>query len=189
MDKAPVLIAEQLLEVVKRAFSTDTPSTPQLTPLEAHESKHEIEDLCGRLLRSVLGPLEYTTLLAGMFLPNLPARGSLLLVESCQESSALGFVTQLGVADLLGDKEMSIQQMSETLGVKIKYLSECHTRCPFSCFLCGILEVAMSCVSKHGYFDEIKSETSSSMMYRNNDLSNVLRECHSTSLKDAVGFM
>lgn len=188
MDKAPVLIAEQLLEVVKRAFSTNTPDIPQLTLLEAYESKHKVEDLCSQLLRSVLGPLEYTTLLAGVFLSYLPNHYLLLRVESCQESSALGFVTQLGVADLLGDKEMSIQEISETVGVKTKYLSGCHTRCTFSDLFMRISEVAMSCVAKHGYFDEIKTETPSSN-YRNNDLSNVLRECHPSSLKDAIGFM
>ncbi len=129
MDKAPILIAEQLLDVVRRTYSTDTLGSPQLSPLEAYESKHEIEDLCGRLLRSVLGPLEYTTLLAGVFPFYLSTPGSLLHLESCQESSALGFVTQTGVADLLEDKEMSVQEISQTLGVKTKYLSECNNRC------------------------------------------------------------
>ncbi|KAF9446748.1 S-adenosyl-L-methionine-dependent methyltransferase [Macrolepiota fuliginosa MF-IS2] len=156
MDQTPVLIAEELLKLVKRTYVTtpDTPTNP-LSPFEAYKSKYQIEDLCGQLLRSVLGPLGYTSLLA----------------ESCQESSALGFVTQLSIADLLGDKTMTVQEISDAVGVKVKYL-----------------KVAMSCVTKHGYFDEIDA-TSSSPAYRNNELSGVLKENHPTSLKEAVCFM
>lgn len=69
MAKTPVLIAEQLLELVKKAYATDDASSqPQMSPSEAHESKYQIEDLCGQLLRSVLGPLGYTALLAGEYL-------------------------------------------------------------------------------------------------------------------------
>ncbi|XP_006459129.1 hypothetical protein AGABI2DRAFT_134649 [Agaricus bisporus var. bisporus H97] len=106
-------------------------------------------------MRSVLGPLGYTTLLA----------------ESCQESSALGFITELGVADLLGENAMTVNEMSNALGVKEKYL-----------------KVALSCITKHGYFDEVDTG-SGSLAYRNNVFSNVLKADHPTSLRDAIGFM
>lgn len=43
--------------------------------------------------------------------------------ESCQESSALGFISELDVPDALGDASMSIEELSEALAVKSKYLS------------------------------------------------------------------
>ncbi|KAF9445422.1 S-adenosyl-L-methionine-dependent methyltransferase [Macrolepiota fuliginosa MF-IS2] len=155
MDQTPVPIAEQLLELIRQTYTTDDTTANPLSPLEAHEPRHQIEDLCGQLLRTVLGPLGYTTLLA----------------ESCQESSALGFVTQLGIADLLGNQTMTVQEISDIVGVKAKYL-----------------KVAMSCVTKHGYFDEVDA-TSGLPAYRNNDLSSILKEGHPTSLKEAVCFM
>lgn len=39
----------------------------QLSASDAYQAKYLIEDLCGKLLRSVLGPLEYTILLAGQY--------------------------------------------------------------------------------------------------------------------------
>ncbi|KAF9446750.1 S-adenosyl-L-methionine-dependent methyltransferase [Macrolepiota fuliginosa MF-IS2] len=158
MDKTPILIAEQLLKIVKRTYGADDVlSGSQLSPSEVHDSKYQIEDLCGQLLRSVLGPLGYTVLLA----------------ESCQESSALGFVTALGVPDLLGDdKSMSAQEISDALGVRSKYL-----------------KVAMSCLTKHGYFDEAKAHATDVVAYRNNELSSILKESHPSTLKDAVGFI
>ncbi len=50
-------------------------------------------------------------------------------------------------------------------------------------------EVAMSCLIKHGYFDEAIEGASSSLAYRNNEMSNILKGSHPNSLKDAVGFM
>lgn len=125
MDQTPVLIAEKLLELVKRTY---TPNDPQPSSFEAYEAKYQIEDLCGQLLRSSLGPLGYTALLAGEFSsPPLPGFRLTAMQESCQESSALGFVAQLGVADLLGNETMTVPEMSEALGVKTKYLSEYNT--------------------------------------------------------------
>lgn len=66
MNEAPILIASQLLELVKKTYGASTiSSNPPLSPLEVFDSKYQIEDLCGQLLRTVLGPLAYTTLLAG----------------------------------------------------------------------------------------------------------------------------
>jgi hypothetical protein len=45
----------------------------------------------------------------------------------------------------------------------------------------------MSCLSKHNYFDEIGGF--GTRLYRNNHLSEILREDHPESVKDAVGFM
>lgn len=47
----------------------------------------------------------------------------------------------------------------------------------------------MSCLTRHGYFEEVEATTTSSPAYRNNELSSILRENHASSLKDAVGFM
>lgn len=127
MDSNPVLVAERLLELVKRIYAPTDSDTPQLSPFEAHETKYEVEDLCGQLLRSVLGPLAYTALLAGkpskLGAANCCSKDT---KESCQESSALGFVTELGVADLLGERSMTVQDISQALGVRPKYLSECY---------------------------------------------------------------
>ncbi|KAF5359577.1 hypothetical protein D9756_003163 [Leucocoprinus leucothites] len=156
MAQDPVSIAEDLLRLVKKVYpGKDNLVNQQLNPFEAYEAKYEIEDRCGLLLRTVLGPLGYTTLLA----------------ESCQESSALGFVTELGVADFLEDRIMTVDKIAEELGVKTKFL-----------------KVALSCVTKHGYFEEIDAH-SASPAYRNNDLSSILRKDHPTSLKDSIGFM
>ncbi|XP_006459128.1 hypothetical protein AGABI2DRAFT_116080 [Agaricus bisporus var. bisporus H97] len=156
MNEAPILIASQLLELVKKTYGASTiSSNPPLSPLEVFDSKYQIEDLCGQLLRTVLGPLAYTTLLA----------------ESCQESSALGFITTLGVPDLLGDTTMSLSEISDALGVNAKYL-----------------KVALNCLTRHGYFHEAVGP-SGSLTYRNNELSSVLKETHPTSVKNAVGFI
>ncbi len=62
MDNSQIPIAEQLLELVKRVYApVDVVSTSWLSPSETYETKYLIEDLCGKLLRSVLGPLGYTT--------------------------------------------------------------------------------------------------------------------------------
>ena len=45
----------------------------------------------------------------------------------------------------------------------------------------------MSCLSKHNYFDEVGGF--GTRLYRNNHLSEILREGHPESVKDAVGFM
>lgn len=66
MAQSPVRIAESLLDLVKKTYPNESAEPDaQLSPSEAHESKYQIEDLCGQLLRSVLGPLGYTVLLAG----------------------------------------------------------------------------------------------------------------------------
>ncbi|KAJ7186476.1 S-adenosyl-L-methionine-dependent methyltransferase [Mycena filopes] len=103
------------------------------------------------LLRVVMGPLQYTALIA----------------ESCQESQALYFVTQFGIADLIGDSALSLVEISEKTGVETQFLG-----------------VVMNCLSGLGYFDE-----DAAGRYRNNSLSAVLREDHPNSMKSAIGFV
>lgn len=68
METSPISIAEQLLELVRRVYvPVAVGPNPRLSASEIYETKYLIEDLCGKLLRSVLGPLEYTTLLAGQY--------------------------------------------------------------------------------------------------------------------------
>ncbi|KAF8079201.1 S-adenosyl-L-methionine-dependent methyltransferase [Lyophyllum atratum] len=147
----PVTIAEQLLQLTKANFDT---SSPQNDPLAQYNAKIRVQDLCDQLLQSVLGRLEYTILLA----------------ESCQESSALGFVTTLGVPDIIGDETMTVTQLSEASGADPRFLS-----------------TAMSCLTKHRYFEEVGGFGTD--VYRNNDSSDILREGHSDSVKDAVGLI
>jgi hypothetical protein len=46
----------------------------------------------------------------------------LLLSESCQESSALHFVTSLGIADLIGDGEATLAELSKKADVEPQFL-------------------------------------------------------------------
>ncbi|RDB19401.1 O-methyltransferase SfmM3 [Hypsizygus marmoreus] len=152
----PVYIAEEILRLTQSAFappSTD-PAGAHVDPLALYDAKIRMQDLCDTLLQSVLGRLEYTVLLA----------------ESCQESSALGFVTTLGIADIIGDGTASVDELSDKSGADAQFLS-----------------IAMSCLSKHGYFEEVGGF--GTKIYRNNALSEILREGHPESVKDAVGFV
>lgn len=71
-NASPIALAEQLLELVKSIHSTDNaaksavsgggaPSSTQAV----YDAKHRVAETCDALMRSVLGPLEYTVLLAG----------------------------------------------------------------------------------------------------------------------------
>ena len=44
--------------------------------------------------------------------------------ESCHESSALRLVSELGVADIIGDDVKSISDISKETDVDVRYLSE-----------------------------------------------------------------
>lgn len=52
---------------------------------------------------------------------------------------------------------------------------------------CSFSGIALSTLLKHNYFEEVGGF--GARVYRNNELSNVLREDHPESVKDAVGFM
>ena len=66
----PIILAEQLLELVKSVYTADNtrhdgvPSA-DIPSQAAHNAKYRIAETCDELMRSVLGPLEYTVLLAG----------------------------------------------------------------------------------------------------------------------------
>jgi len=65
-----VEFAEQLLVVVKAlavnpSANGEANSLRPLTPLEAYQAQGKAEDLCTKVLQSVLGPSAYTLLIAG----------------------------------------------------------------------------------------------------------------------------
>lgn len=90
--------------------------------------------------------------------------------ESCHESSALHFVTCLGIADLIGDGEATLAELSTKSGVYSQYLG-----------------VVMSCVLGRGYFEEVGGF--GSRVYKNNLMSQILREDEPSTLKSAIGLM
>ncbi|KZW02262.1 S-adenosyl-L-methionine-dependent methyltransferase [Exidia glandulosa HHB12029] len=140
-----VAVAERLLALVKTFAAAPTDSK------DAYTGALDVQRTCDELLRTVVGPLEYTVLIA----------------ESCQESSALHFVTQLGVADIIGEGSASLTELSERTGADARFLG-----------------VVMSCLRGRGYFVEDAPQ-----VYKNNALSEVLRESHPSSMKSAVGFV
>ncbi|KAF7346966.1 S-adenosyl-L-methionine-dependent methyltransferase [Mycena venus] len=95
-----VAVAEHLLALVKAR------SVSQANSTEFYDKGIEVQATCDRLLRAVMGPLEYTALMA----------------ESCQESQALHFVTSLDIADIIGDGSLSVAEISEKTGVDTQFL-------------------------------------------------------------------
>ncbi|EIN08722.1 S-adenosyl-L-methionine-dependent methyltransferase [Punctularia strigosozonata HHB-11173 SS5] len=140
-----VAVAEQLLELVKKRTTSPPDST------EFYDEGLAIQATADKLLRTVMGPLEYTALLG----------------ESCQESQALYFVTSFGIADIIGDGALGIAEISEKTGVDTQFLG-----------------VVMSCMLGRGYFEEVETN-----VYRNNELSAVLRDDHPDCMKSAIGFV
>lgn len=61
-NHSSVSIAEQILQLTQIHFNE---SSPDVDPLAMYNAKNNIQDLCNKLLQTVLGRLEYTTLLAG----------------------------------------------------------------------------------------------------------------------------
>ncbi|KAF9469574.1 S-adenosyl-L-methionine-dependent methyltransferase [Collybia nuda] len=147
----PISIAEEILQLATSVISDPGVVTD---PFVLYDAKNKMQDLCSKMLQSTLGRLEYTILLA----------------ESCQESSALGFVNALGIPDIIGDDAMSLAELGEKSGADIRFLA-----------------IAMSCLAKHDYFEETGGF--GSQVYKNNYNSEVLRENHPESVKDAVGFV
>ncbi|KAF8516485.1 S-adenosyl-L-methionine-dependent methyltransferase [Gautieria morchelliformis] len=146
-----IIQAQQLLQLV----TSISDPTSGLDPLSVWNAKIQIQHICGKIMQSTMGPLEYTVLLA----------------ESCQESQSLHFVTSLGIADFIGDGEATLATLSEKAGVLPQFL----------------VSVTMSCVLGRGYFEEVGCF--GSRVYKNNELSQILRETHPTSVKAAVGFI
>jgi hypothetical protein len=107
--------------------------------------------------------------------------------ESCHESAALHFVTSLGIADLIGEGQGTLLELSKKadvdpqfLGTQMKFRVISQT----NLFWSG---VAMSCVIGRGYFEEVGRF--GSHIYKNNELSQILRENHPSTLKSTVGFV
>ncbi|KAJ7141986.1 S-adenosyl-L-methionine-dependent methyltransferase [Mycena filopes] len=148
-DASAVAMAEHLLALVKERSASHSSST------EFYNKSIEVQATCESLLRVVMGPLQYTALVA----------------ESCQESQALYFATQFGIADLIGDGALSLVEIGEKTGVETQFLG-----------------VVMNCLSGLGYF-EFEEDASGAGRYRNNALSAVLREEHPNSMKSAIGFV
>lgn len=77
---SPIALAESILQLVTSVFSAPAPSPnvqkkTTLDPLAFYNTKIRIQDLCDKLIQSVLGRLEYTILLAGkshFLTPTLP---------------------------------------------------------------------------------------------------------------------
>jgi len=107
--------------------------------------------------------------------------------ESCHESSALNFVTSLGIADLIGAGQGTLLELSKKADVDPQFLGtqmQFHVTSQTNIFWAG---VAMSCVIGHGYFEEVGRF--GSHIYKNNELSQILRESYPSTLKSAIGFM
>lgn len=79
-------------------------------------------------------------------------------------------MTRLGIADLIGDDEATLAELSMKSGVDSQYLG-----------------VAMSCVLGRGYFEEVGRF--GSRVYKNNSMSEILREGDPSTLKSAIGLM
>jgi hypothetical protein len=147
LESPSVALAEKLLTLVKSvASSSET--------FKTWDEKIQIQNICDRLLAQIMGPLEFTALLAG----------------TSQESQALYFVNELGVADMIGSGELSLSELSTRAGVPARFLG-----------------VAMNCLLGRGYFEEVGGFDS--RVYKNNELSSVLQANSPVSLKSAIGFV
>ncbi|KAL9709213.1 hypothetical protein Ac2012v2_007567 [Leucoagaricus gongylophorus] len=114
---SPIELVNDLQKLVVSTYSGNVTD-----PLQLYKSKHRKSDLCLALLRSNQGPEEYTVILA----------------ESCQESSALNLITSLGVADLIvasPNGRLSLTELSSKTNADERYLA-----------------VALSSLAYHGYF-------------------------------------
>jgi len=59
---SPIELVNRLQELVSSVYAGDE----VLEPLQLYKAKHTISERCMALLRAVLGPAEYTAILAGM---------------------------------------------------------------------------------------------------------------------------
>lgn len=135
---SPIATVEELLKEVKAIYGDGGIAASQ----DTYEAKKRVQLLADKVKREVLGPLEYTILIGGalcrffVFLSLPFARrvqkayegpGTL---ESCQESSALRFITELGVADAIGDDTKTLLAISEHVGVPSRYLGTSFSSFP-----------------------------------------------------------
>ncbi|GJF00455.1 hypothetical protein PsYK624_167430 [Phanerochaete sordida] len=96
-----------------------------------------------------------------------PHAYTICIAESCHESAALRLVTECGVADAIGDGAKPVAEISADVGVGIRYLG-----------------IALRCVNALGYFEQVGGL--GSPVFKNNEMSNILRQGHPHTLKDAV---
>jgi hypothetical protein len=121
LSKDPVAIAEHLLGLVQSI------AKPSVDPLIAWNTKIEIQNVCDTLLTGILGPLEQTILMAGASTAyvHISSQNDITnLSESCHESSALHFVTSLGIADMIGDREATLAELSKRADVDPRFLGK-----------------------------------------------------------------
>ena len=121
LTKDPVTIAEHLLGLVQSI------AKPTVDPLVVWNTKIEIQKVCDTLLARILGPLEQTILMAGTptTYVHLSSQNDVSnLSESCHESSALHFVTSLGIADMIGDGEATLADLSKGSDVDPRFLGK-----------------------------------------------------------------
>ncbi|CDO74764.1 hypothetical protein BN946_scf185001.g12 [Trametes cinnabarina] len=169
-DRTPIEIAEELLQLVKSIYGTS--DSTSIADQEAYDAKKRVQYLSQLITRRVAGPLEYTILLA----------------ESCHESAALRFVAEYGVADVIGDGIKTLSDISKEVKVNARYLSRytvSSMKLPIKHQRIG---AAMNCMHMHGYFEEVQG-SGNSRAFRNNAMSDVLRETHPQSLRAAIGFI
>ena len=62
--QSPIDLAEELLQVVKNMYSHSGSVVD--TAKDMYESKLRVQQLSDKIMRHILGPQEYTVLLAGM---------------------------------------------------------------------------------------------------------------------------
>ncbi|KAH9896815.1 S-adenosyl-L-methionine-dependent methyltransferase [Cubamyces lactineus] len=146
-----ISVVENLLYTVRHIYGGASPSA---TEREAYEAKKRIQQLCLSILRDIAGPAEYTILLA----------------ESCHESAALHLVTDLRVADVIGEDTKSLSDIAQEVNVDARYIG-----------------AAMNCLLRHGYFEEVQGFAY--RVFKNNNMSSVLREKNPENLREAIGFI
>jgi len=113
-----------------------------------------LPDASDELLRAILTPSEY----------------AILVAEAFYESAALNLVTTTKITDLLGDQNLSVQDLASKAGVKSHHLG-----------------TALSCLAAKGIFEE--ADGYGSKVFKNNDYSLVLSGSHPSSVESSVGFI
>ncbi|KAI0324082.1 S-adenosyl-L-methionine-dependent methyltransferase [Cubamyces sp. BRFM 1775] len=150
-NSGPISTAEDLFHTVRHIFGQ---ASSEVNEKDIFDAKKRVQQLCLSIMKDVAGPAEYTILLA----------------ESCHESAALHLVTELRVADVIGEGTKSLSDIAQEVKVDARYIG-----------------AAMNCLLRHGYFEEVPG--SAHQVFKNNSMSSVLREKSSDNLCDAIGFI
>jgi hypothetical protein len=192
-----VSIAEEILKLTKESFSESTTASTKnnlsVDPLAVYNAKLRIQDLCVKLLQTVLGRLEYTALLAGKSIncsrcdqvtPLTPAIRILsrkLRVGLCNLSGRRRHPRRQNL--LSGNPQQRPWGRSEVFGSVTEFFSvaQCLTSASW------ITGTALDCLTKHNYFEEVGGF--GTRQYKNNDFSEILKAEHPETLKDAIELM